>query len=238
MKRKLIMSLIVMLIVISIPIATNAVSIDDILIIANEFLSLAQEQKDVEACMNSNLQSIQQDFSSNYVEWGLSSKEDVPVTIGTPYKVYDTEPDWVQSFYANNEFAKCFNQNYIWEVPLINQEGQIIQTAKVAFFEGEWQPVIVGRELPLNYISFSSHQKEISSSIKQAGIKGIIAVKHIRTTMPRIDLIYVKSLSGEFLIPMSTRPDLFKNVNMLEVYKASELMDLIKDKYNSPKIYR
>lgn len=236
MKRKLVISLIVLLIVIGIPVVASADFTDDIRMIASEFLTSAEEQNDVLSTMDDNLQSIQQDFSSNYLEWGLSSENDIPVKIGAPYKVYDTKADWVKSFYANQEFSKCYSQDYVWEVPLIDKEGQIIQTAKVAFFEGKWQPVIIGRELSLDCISFSSNPKEINNSLERAEVKGIIFTKHIRTMMPRIDLIYIKSLSGEFLIPMSTRPDLFPEVSMMKVYKASELMDLIKDKYPSREV--
>ncbi|MDI6716061.1 MAG: hypothetical protein QME63_03850 [Actinomycetota bacterium] len=208
-----------------------AISMFD-LAIDKEYLQLAQEKLNVEKAIKSELPSIQKDFSEQHEAWGLKDKSQIPTTIGNAYKVYPVKPNFVEIFNNEKTFAKCFDNNATyWEIPLKNRNGEVINTAKVAFFEGKWQTVIIGLDLPTGDVAFSSDKNQISNLLAKANIRGVNSVKHLRTGIPKLDIIYIDSNSGEYLIPMSTRPDIFGKLSMRFVYKADEFVNLVKDYY-------
>jgi len=198
-------------------------------IIDQEFLQNLIDAPDVEKAINDDFAFTKEDVAANFTNWGLSSKDEVPISLGTPYKLCYMEKDYLEKYQQTGNFSSAISNRYIWVVPYLDKNGKVAVTSHVEFLDGSWQVTLLGLSLPKKDVAFSCDKEKIIEFLEQNNINNVEIFKHVRLSNPRLDAIYVKSGTEEYIIPMGFRPDKVKEIKLNSLYSLEEFMSLVKE---------
>ena len=134
---------------------------------------------------------------------GLKNKQDL--SFGEPYKVVVFSKDIVDALNEESDISKAIeNSPYYWEVPILNNKNKkVVSTCKVDKLENKWEVVEVGSYLDSDNAELSKNYKSISKLMKKMNIENIKDFAHIRCSLIGYDVLYAKTDTDEYFIPLS-----------------------------------
>lgn len=151
----------------------------------------------------------------------LSEGEYTPDHMGIPYKVFYVNTDSLKE----GSFQDALS-SYFWEYPVMNANNEFLTTCTMGKYNGKWEPCLINSGLPAEMVVISSSSDDISNILNDNNISDPVAIKHVRFLEPyEFDAFYVQtSDKQEFLIPMSSKPDIMKMEN-LKAYHLPDVVD-------------
>lgn len=151
--------------------------------------------------------------------------------MGKPYKVYFVHNDFTQRYQENNSFNDTISKEYLWEVPLLDEEVEVISTTTAWNNKGKWEIAQTGLNIPAQLVKLSASPQSISELLTKNELTKAKDIKHVRILRASMDALYILSESGEeYIVPMTHRPDLVGLEN-LKIYNATELMQVLEDRF-------
>lgn len=174
------------------------------------------------------------------------------------YKIYVFNGD-TGKYRKSGNFGSLISGNYMWEVPIYDNKGQIISSClidkgpylsevkkslsegvtlnedaekEIKKFEGKWHMIQLGLTMPIEGMNFVSNRDKIVDLLNQNGIKPN-SIKLVSTPYSTY-LLYIKDANQEYGIPFATRED-FVGVRNGTLYTMPELMVLFQKFENSLK---
>lgn len=197
-------------------IISNGFDEDNIdLILDKESISQVSEKKDVLSAYNS--ENTRKTRSASEPEY----------EIGDPYKIYIISEDLEKSMREEKVINLLAEDDYQWEAPLYDSNGNIANSAIVWNDNGTWSIGKIGLDIPDNLVKFISDSNAIHNFINESEIQNPIEIKRLKFISKNIDTVYILDESGEeYLIPLSfdSISNRF-NIENLKLYNAKELLE-------------
>ncbi|MDU4832654.1 MAG: hypothetical protein E6X52_09005 [Actinomyces sp.] len=189
------------------------------LILDQESIFQASEKEDVLLAYNSQ-------NTRNARSLLNESEYDSYSEIGDPYKTYIISGDLEESMCEEKAINLLVEDNYQWEAPLYDSNGNIVNSAIVWNDNGTWSIGKIGLDIPENLVQFISDSDSIHNFIKKSEIQNPIEIKRLKFVSKNIDAVYILDESGEeYLIPLAFDSVLNRfNIENLKLYNAKELL--------------
>jgi len=151
--------------------------------------------------------------------------------MGNPYKVYLLANDFVDRYQKDHCLASSLNDQYLWEVPILDNLNRIISTSTAWLYNDKWEIAATGLNIPPEMVQFSANNEAIAQYLATNGLKNLREIKHIRIHRAFMDALYLVSEDGcEYIVPMSNRPDLVGLENQ-KIYPVEQVMKVIAEQF-------
>lgn len=143
----------------------------------------------------------------------------------TSYKIYFIKPDIIDIYNKTQKFSDVIAENYMWETPLLNDNGDIVSSTIVMKGNHNWEFGSTGLEIGTDEIKLSSNPQKIKKLLEDNGINRIKDIKHVRIALSKFDMFYVAGEDDkEYIIPFSENPKFLFGLTNYKKYPASEVM--------------
>lgn len=196
-----------------------------------------KEEKDINLAFEKDLPNIKKIIEKHpeIIEPEIlqkSIKNDIEVALpekmGNKYKVYLISKNFIEDFKISKNFENIISDDFIWEIPLLDENNQIVSTSMAAKMNNDsWQVVRTGLDIPSDIVEIVSNEEYLEDAIKNLDIKVPKVIKHVRIFSKNMDFIFVKDENNkEFLIPMSFRENETGLSNM-QSYEAENVIEVL-----------
>ncbi|ACV62531.1 hypothetical protein Dtox_1674 [Desulfofarcimen acetoxidans DSM 771] len=196
----------------------------------SNFDNSGQDKEIIQGVLKNNYADTQRMLIENYDAFGFNSKEEVPKEYGKPYKVYQLG-DIFSSFKNNKNISGCIDKSYFWEIPLLDNDGNILNTITVGKEKDNWSIVSAGKRFNNDLLKFYSDDDAVREYLKsEYNIEKVNKISRI--TAYYFDGIHIRQNNKEYIIPITARPELFKIKN-LGMYTIEEFIPKYKNMLSS-----
>lgn len=219
----------------------NGYAVDPITqVLSDDILENSIEREEVESLFNADFPTAKKMIKDNPSflpkKYRNKAEEAIPQSMGMPYKVYIAFAEFFKSYQVDGNFKKAFTNEYLWEIPLLDKQGNVVSTITVWKYNGKWDIAQTGLNIPADTVAFCTNNKAIKELLENNDLKSIKQIKHLRLYNAKMDVLYIVSdTDEEYLIPMSHRAK-YLGLENLKIYPLNELMDKICENVELPQI--